>query len=88
MSDVRTAGAKVRPDTSRWQTAVEQYVRDRSLDAVVESALADSDDFRASSVAYRRSRHRIEVVALATPKHGASSGSSTASEWEWPLSSG
>ncbi|MBM7167555.1 zeta toxin family protein [Streptomyces sp. G44] len=65
-ADVRTAGARVRPDTSRWQSAVEEYVRDHSLDAVVESALADADDFRTSSAAYRRSRHRIEVVALAT----------------------
>ncbi|WP_234342265.1 zeta toxin family protein [Streptomyces leeuwenhoekii] len=67
-ADVRTAGAKVRPDTSRWQTAVEKYVRDHGLDAVVESALADPDEFRESSAAYRRSRHRIEVVALATPE--------------------
>jgi hypothetical protein len=66
-ADVRTAGAKVRSDTSYWQTALEGYVRDHSLDAVVESALADPDDFRASSAAYRSSRHRIEVVALATP---------------------
>ncbi|ESP95694.1 putative DNA-binding protein (plasmid) [Streptomyces sp. GBA 94-10 4N24] len=39
-----------------------------SLNAIVESALADPDDFRALSEAYRRSRHRIEVVALATPE--------------------
>ncbi|GGS09432.1 MULTISPECIES: zeta toxin family protein [Streptomyces] len=67
-ADVRTAGAKVRPDTSSWQAAVEEYVRDQGLDAVVETALADLDDFRAASAAYRRSRHRIEVVALATPE--------------------
>ncbi|MFJ2846999.1 zeta toxin family protein [Streptomyces griseofuscus] len=67
-ADIRTAGAKVRADTSSWQAAVEEYVRDHALDAVVESALADPDDFRASSTAYRRSRHRIEVVALATPE--------------------
>lgn len=67
-ADVRTAGAKVRPDTSSWQAAVEEYVRDHGLDAVVESALADPDDFRASSSAYRRSQHRIEVLALATPE--------------------
>jgi hypothetical protein len=67
-ADVRTAGAKVRSDTSYWQTAIEGYIRDHSLDAVVESALADPDDFRASSAAYRSSQHRIEVVALATPE--------------------
>ncbi|MCZ0983739.1 zeta toxin family protein [Streptomyces diastatochromogenes] len=65
-ADVRTAGAAVRPDTSSWQTAVERDVRDRRLDAVVESALADAHEFRASSMAYRRSSHRIEIVALAT----------------------
>lgn len=67
-ADVRTAGAKVRSDTGYWQTAIEGYVRNHSLDAVVESALADPDDFRTSSAAYRSSQHRIEVVALATPE--------------------
>ncbi|MGW3563505.1 zeta toxin family protein [Streptomyces sp. NPDC000941] len=65
-ADVRTAGVKVRPDTRGWQAAVEEYVRARRLDAVVESALADPDEFRASSAAYRRSGTRLEVVALAT----------------------
>ncbi|MER6374056.1 zeta toxin family protein [Streptomyces mirabilis] len=64
--DVRTAGAIVRPDTARWQAAVEAHVREQRFDAVTESALADSDDFRASSRAYRAAGHRIEVVALAT----------------------
>ncbi|WP_406483814.1 zeta toxin family protein [Streptomyces platensis] len=67
-ADVRTAGASVRPDTSRWQTKVEEHVRARQFDAVVESALADVEEFRTSSAAYRRARHRIEVVALATPE--------------------
>ncbi|MEW2497515.1 zeta toxin family protein [Streptomyces nodosus] len=65
-ADVRTAGALVRPDTARWQAAVEAHVRDRRFDAVVESALADPDDFRVSSRAYRAAGFRIEVVALAT----------------------
>ncbi|MFJ1847045.1 zeta toxin family protein [Streptomyces sp. NPDC088146] len=67
-ADVRTAGAKVRPDTSRWQAEVEEHIRACRFDAVVESALADPDETRASSAAYRRSGHRIEVVALATPE--------------------
>ncbi|MGW1412631.1 zeta toxin family protein [Streptomyces sp. NPDC002403] len=67
-ADVRTAGAKVRPDTSRWQAEAEEHIRARRFDAVVESALADPDETRASSAAYRRSGHRIEVVALATPE--------------------
>lgn len=65
-ADVRTAGALVRPDTVRWQAAVEAHVRVRGFDAVVESSLADPDDFRASSHAYRAAGHRIEVVAVAT----------------------
>ena len=65
-ADVRTAGALVRPDTARWQAAVEAHVREMGFDAVVESALADPDDFRDSSSAYRAAGHRIEVVAVAT----------------------
>ncbi|MER5974210.1 zeta toxin family protein [Streptomyces sp. NPDC002055] len=66
--DVRTAGVKVRPDTRRWQAAVEDHVREYGFDAVVESALADIQGFRTSAAAYRQSGHRIEVVALATPE--------------------
>ncbi|MGW0551948.1 zeta toxin family protein [Streptomyces altiplanensis] len=33
---------------------------------MVESALADAEEFRASATAYRQARHRIEVVAVAT----------------------
>ncbi|WP_346094417.1 zeta toxin family protein [Streptomyces olivaceiscleroticus] len=64
--DVRTAGVKVRPDTRRWQAAVEAHVRTHSLDAVVETALADAEEFRSSAAAYRQAGARIEVVALAT----------------------
>ncbi|MCT6782034.1 zeta toxin family protein [Streptomyces sp. CS7] len=63
-ADVRTAGAKVRP--SRWQAQVEEHVRAGGFDAVVESALADPAEFRASSAAYRCSGHRIEIVVVAT----------------------
>jgi hypothetical protein len=66
--DVRTAGVKVRPDTRRWQAAVEEYVRIHGFDAVVESALADPAEFRTSAAAYRQAGSRIEVVALATPQ--------------------
>lgn len=64
--DGRTAGVKVRPDTRRWQAAVEAFVRDHGFDAVVETALADPDEFRTEALAYRQARFRIEVVALAT----------------------
>ncbi|MGK4586091.1 zeta toxin family protein [Kitasatospora sp. HPMI-4] len=66
--DVRSAGVKVRTDTRRWQGDVEDHVRERGFDAVVESALANPQEFRAQARAYRRSRHRIEIVALATPQ--------------------
>ncbi|WP_327071867.1 zeta toxin family protein [Kitasatospora sp. NBC_01302] len=65
-ADVRTAGVMVRADTRRWQAEVEEHVREQHFDAVVESALADPLAFRADARAYRRSGHRIEVVALAT----------------------
>ncbi|WP_328743643.1 zeta toxin family protein (plasmid) [Streptomyces caniferus] len=64
-ADVRTAGVKVRPDTRRWQAAVEDHVRAIGFDAVVESALADADELRASAAAYRRAGCRVEVVAVA-----------------------
>jgi hypothetical protein len=63
--DVRTAGAGVRPDTRRWQAAVEEYVRAHRLDAVVETALADPGEARRQARAYREAGHRIEVVAVA-----------------------
>ncbi|GDY70154.1 hypothetical protein SAV14893_097530 [Streptomyces avermitilis] len=50
------------------KAAVEAHVRDRRFDAVVESALADPDDFRASSHAYRAAGHRIEVVGWSPRK--------------------
>ncbi|MGG7568904.1 zeta toxin family protein [Streptomyces sirii] len=64
--DIRTAGVKVRPDTRRWQAAVESHVRAHGFDAVVESALADAEEFGRSSAAYRRAGGRLEVVAVAT----------------------
>ncbi|MFF4787887.1 hypothetical protein ACFY3E_42050 [Streptomyces griseorubiginosus] len=39
----------MRPDTTRWQAAVETHVRARGFRTVVESALADPDAFHASS---------------------------------------
>ncbi|MCF3105455.1 zeta toxin family protein [Streptomyces roseoverticillatus] len=66
VDDVRTAGVKIRSDTIRWQAAVEAHVRARGFDAVVESALADAEEFRQSAAAYRQAGHRIELVALAT----------------------
>ncbi|MGI5485037.1 zeta toxin family protein [Streptomyces lavendofoliae] len=64
--DVRTAGEKVRPETRGWQAALEDHARAHAFDAVVESALADPEEFRTSSYAYRRAGHRVEVVVVAT----------------------
>ncbi|WP_052391177.1 zeta toxin family protein [Streptomyces sp. NRRL B-24484] len=63
--DVRTAGTTVRTDTRRWQAAVEEHVRSRRLDALVETALADADEARAQVGAYRAAGYRVEVVAVA-----------------------
>ncbi|WP_425824610.1 zeta toxin family protein [Streptomyces fractus] len=67
-ADVRTAGSQVRPDTRAWQHAVEEAAcRDR-FDMVVESALADPDEFRDQAAALRAAGYRVEVVALAIPE--------------------
>ncbi|GGO58857.1 zeta toxin family protein [Streptomyces lasiicapitis] len=66
--DDRTAGARVRPDTRRWQEDLEERARHAGFDAVIETALADTSVFRALSAAYRRARHRIEVAVVATPQ--------------------
>ncbi|WP_369383168.1 zeta toxin family protein [Streptomyces sp. cg36] len=66
--DDRTAGLKVRPDTRRWRDDVEQHVRQRRLDAVVEAALEDPQGFRGAAGAYRAAGYRIEVAVLATPE--------------------
>ncbi|MEW1912349.1 zeta toxin family protein [Kitasatospora sp. NPDC085895] len=63
--DVRTAGVAVRFDTRRWQAAVEEHVRSRRLDALVETAFADAGEARAQVLAYRAAGYRVEVVAVA-----------------------
>ncbi|MFZ3573737.1 zeta toxin family protein [Streptomyces sp. BH097] len=67
-ADVRTAGSRVRPDTQAWQRAVEEAARQGRFDVVVESALADPDEFREQATALRAAGYRIEVVALAIPE--------------------
>ncbi|MFJ9777870.1 zeta toxin family protein, partial [Kitasatospora sp. NPDC101157] len=63
--DVRTAGVRVRPDTRRWQAAVENDARSRCLDVLVETALTDEDEARKQCLAYREAGYRVEVVAVA-----------------------
>lgn len=59
--DDRTAGVRVRPNVLRWQAQVEEYVRSRRMDAVVETPVADPDQAHA----YRRSGYRVEVLVIA-----------------------
>jgi predicted ABC-type ATPase len=63
--DVRTAGLRVRPDTRQWQAEVERFARTMRLDVVVELALADPEEIRAASAAYRAAGYRVELVVLA-----------------------
>lgn len=60
-SDERTAGVRVRPDVLRWQAEVEEYVRRKHFDAVVETPVVDPEQARA----YRDAGYRVEVVVLA-----------------------
>ncbi|MFC4506076.1 MULTISPECIES: zeta toxin family protein [Streptomyces] len=64
--DERTAGVRVRPDVLRWQAEVEEYVRRKQFDAVVETPLADPEEARAATLAYRAAGYRVEVVVLAS----------------------
>jgi hypothetical protein len=73
-ADVRLAGVGVRADVRGWQAALEDHVRAHRLDAVVETALADPDEARAVSVAYRAAGHRIELVVVATAPAASAQG--------------
>jgi energy-coupling factor transporter ATP-binding protein EcfA2 len=64
-SDDRTAGVRVRPDVLQWQAEVEEYVRRRRLDAVLETPLADPEMARTTALAFRAAGFRVEVVVLA-----------------------
>ena len=64
-ADERTAGVRVRPDVLRWQAEVEAFVRHNRFDAVVETPLADPDEARAMTLAYRAAGYRVELVVLA-----------------------
>ncbi|KPI02942.1 Zeta toxin family protein [Actinobacteria bacterium OK074] len=66
--DDRSAGLRTRPDTRRWQAEVEDYTRRHRLDAVIETALADPEEARATIGAYRRAGHRVELAVLAVPE--------------------
>ena len=56
---------QVRPDVLRWQAEVEEHVRRRRFDAVLETPLADPEQARATTRAWHAASFRIEVVVLA-----------------------
>ncbi|WP_327359839.1 zeta toxin family protein [Streptomyces sp. NBC_01304] len=62
-SDDRTAGVRVRSDVLRWQAEVEEHVRARRFDAVLETP--DPAAAPAAARAFRDSGFRVEVVVLA-----------------------
>lgn len=66
--DVRTAGIGVRRETRNWQRNIEAHARASRYDAVVETALADPEEFRLSAAAFRDAGFRTEVLALAVPE--------------------
>ncbi|WP_042422177.1 zeta toxin family protein [Streptacidiphilus anmyonensis] len=66
--DVRTAGVRVRADTYAWAARVEEQVRLRRFDAVVEAPLGRPEEFLDEVAAYRRAGYRVELVALAVPE--------------------
>jgi UDP-N-acetylglucosamine kinase len=65
--DDRTAGAYTRLDTRQWHAEAEAYVRDRCCHALVETSLADPDEFATTADRFRASGYRVEVAALAVP---------------------
>ncbi|MGW0664885.1 zeta toxin family protein [Streptodolium elevatio] len=73
-ADVRLAGIGVRGDVRRRQAEVEEHVRVHRLDAVVETGLADADEARAASAAYRAAGHRVELVVVATAPAASAQG--------------
>ncbi|MFC1428597.1 zeta toxin family protein [Streptacidiphilus sp. N1-12] len=64
-SDDLTAGERVRSQIRAWQDQVEEHVRGRRLDAVVETALAHCGQAMAAAAAYRAAGYRLELVVLA-----------------------
>ncbi|MFC1436059.1 zeta toxin family protein [Streptacidiphilus sp. N1-3] len=64
-ADDLTAGQQVRAAVRSWQDRIEEQVRRRGLDAVVETALADPDQARGAAAAYRAAGYRLELVVLA-----------------------
>ncbi|MFE4873899.1 zeta toxin family protein [Streptomyces sp. NPDC056682] len=55
----------MRPDVLRWQAEVEAFVRHNRFDAVVETPLADPDEARTMTLAYRAAGYRVELLVLA-----------------------
>ncbi|MBC3844634.1 hypothetical protein GXW82_44000 [Streptacidiphilus sp. 4-A2] len=75
--------AVVRRAVRRWQRDVEDEVRRRRCDVVVESGAVDLDDFRRDAVAYREAGFRLELLVVAAGEPWSQLGT-----LEWCLAQG
>jgi hypothetical protein len=65
--DDATAGAYTRLDSREWHAKAEEYARRQRFDVVVESALADPDEFAEVAGRFREAGYGVRVAALAVP---------------------
>ncbi|MFK4086193.1 zeta toxin family protein [Kribbella sp. NPDC020789] len=66
--DERTAGAFTRLDTRSWHEAAEDWARARGCHTIVETALADPEEFRRVATRFQAAGFRAEVNVLAVPE--------------------
>ncbi|MFI5731123.1 zeta toxin family protein [Kribbella sp. NPDC051587] len=66
--DERTAGAYTRLDTRLWHAAAEDWARARGCHTVVETALADPEEFARAAANFGAAGFRVEVAVLAVPE--------------------
>jgi UDP-N-acetylglucosamine kinase len=67
-ADERTAGAFTRLDTRLWHSAAEDWARSRGCHTIVETALADPEEFRRVAADFRAAGFRVEVAVMAVPE--------------------
>lgn len=61
----RTAGALLRADYRAWQTAAEEWLRNRRADVVIEAAPATGTDLPAAASRFQAAGYRVEMLLLA-----------------------
>jgi hypothetical protein len=67
-ADETTAGAYTRLDSRAWHEKAEQYALNHRADAVVETALADPNEFAETARRFRQAGYRVEVVMMSVPE--------------------